>query len=49
MLTKLLYEFKAEECDQYVDFCSSYPKVQYYKDTQEKYLIQKSLTKTGMA
>ena len=30
--TKLLYEFKEDECSRYVDFCSLYPSVQYYKN-----------------
>ena len=30
--TKLLYEFKEDECGRYVDFCSLYPSVQYYKN-----------------
>ena len=29
--TKLLYNFKGNECGHYVDFCSLYPTVQYYK------------------
>ena len=29
--TKLLYNFKQNECGRYVDFCSLYPTVQYYK------------------
>ena len=29
--TKLLYNFKDNECGRYVDFCSLYPTVQYYK------------------
>ena len=29
--TKLLYNFKENECGRYVDFCSLYPTVQYYK------------------
>ena len=29
--TKLLYDFKKNECGKYVDFCSLYPTVQYYK------------------
>ena len=29
--TKLLYNFKDKECGRYVDFCSPYPTVQYYK------------------
>ena len=29
--TKLLYEFKEGECGKYVDFCSLYPTVQFYK------------------
>ena len=29
--TKLLYKFKKGECGKYVDFCSLYPTVQYYK------------------
>ena len=29
--TKLLYDFKENECGRYVDFCSLYPTVQYYK------------------
>ena len=29
--TKLLYKFKENECGRYVDFCSLYPTVQYYK------------------
>ena len=29
--TKLLYEFKENECGRYVDFCSLYPTVQYYQ------------------
>ena len=29
--TKLLYNFKENECRRYVDFCSLYPTVQYYK------------------
>ena len=29
--TKLLYSFKENECGRYVDFCSLYPTVQYYK------------------
>ena len=29
--TKLLYNFKENECGHYVDFCSLYPTVQYYK------------------
>ena len=33
--TKLLYNFKENECGRYVDFCSLYPTVQYY----EKYPI----------
>ena len=28
---KLLYDFKENECGRYVDFCSLYPTVQYYK------------------
>ena len=28
--TKLLYNFKDNECGRYVDFCSLYPTVQYY-------------------
>ena len=30
--TKLLHEFKENECGRYVDFCSLYPSVQYYKN-----------------
>ena len=30
--TKLLYNFKGNECGRYVDFCSLYPTVQYYKN-----------------
>ena len=29
--TKLLYNFKENECGRYVDFCSLYPTVQYYQ------------------
>ena len=29
--TKLLYNFKDNECGRYVDFCSLYPTVQYYQ------------------
>ena len=29
--TKLLYNFKEDECGRYVDFCSLYPTVQYYQ------------------
>ena len=29
--TKLLYKFKEGECGKYVDFCSLYPTVQFYK------------------
>ena len=29
--TKLLYNFKENECGHYVDFCSLYPTVQYYR------------------
>ena len=29
--TKLLYDFKENECGRYVDFCSLYPTVQYYQ------------------
>lgn len=29
--TKLLYDFKANECGRYADFCSLYPTVQFYK------------------
>ena len=29
--TKLLYNFKENECGHYVDFCSLYPTVQYYQ------------------
>ena len=29
--TKLLYNFKENECSRYVDFCSLYPTVQYYQ------------------
>ena len=29
--TKLMYKFKEGECGRYVDFCSLYPTVQYYK------------------
>ena len=29
--TKLLYKFKEAECGKYVDFCSLYPTVQFYK------------------
>ena len=29
--TKLLYNFKGNECGRYVDFCSPYPTVQYYQ------------------
>ena len=29
--TKLLYNFKKNECGRYVDFCSLYPTVQYYQ------------------
>ena len=29
--TKLLNDFKENECDRYVDFCLFYPTVQYYK------------------
>ena len=29
--TKLLYEFKEGKCGKYVDFCSLYPTVQFYK------------------
>ena len=29
--TKLIYKFKEGECGRYVDFCSLYPTVQYYK------------------
>ena len=29
--TKLLYNFKENDCGRYVDFCSLYPTVQYYK------------------
>jgi len=29
--TKLLYDFKVNECGRYVDFCSLYPTVQFYK------------------
>ena len=29
--TKLLYNFKDNECGRYVDFCSLYPTLQYYK------------------
>ena len=30
-VTKLLYNFKENECGRYVDFCSLYPTVQYYQ------------------
>ena len=30
-VTKLLYNFKDNECGRYVDFCSLYPTVQYYQ------------------
>ena len=29
--TKLLYNFKEGECGRYIDFCSLYPTLQYYK------------------
>ena len=29
--TKLLYNFKENECGRYVDFCSLYPTIQYYQ------------------
>ena len=29
--TKLLYNFKENECGRYIDFCSLYPTVQYYQ------------------
>ena len=29
--TKLLYNFKENECGLYIDFCSLYPTVQHYK------------------
>ena len=29
--TKLLYKFKENECGRYVDFCSLYPSVQFYR------------------
>ena len=29
--TKLLYDFKENECGRYVDFCSLYPSVQFFK------------------
>ena len=29
--TKLMYNFKENECGRYVDFCSLYPTVQYYQ------------------
>ena len=32
--TKLLYNFKENECGHYVDFCSLYPTVHYYQNTQ---------------
>ena len=44
--TKLLYNFKENECGRYVDFCSLYPTVQYYV-TLPKYLTPKSMTSLG--
>ena len=45
--TKLLYNFKENECGRYVDFCSLYPTEQYYKKntlhvTRQKYSTLKS-------
>ena len=49
--TKLLYNFKGNECGRYVDFCFLYPTVQYYQKYlighPTKYLTPKSMTSLG--
>ena len=50
--TKLLYNFKDNECGRYIDFCSLYPTVQYYKKYPighlPKYFIPLKMTNLGM-
>ena len=50
--TKLLYNFKVNECGRYIDFCSLYPTVQYYQKYPighpTKIFNPKSMTNHGM-